>query len=1009
MKGISGKLVRFALAAVLAAGLCPAAAVASPDKAPASPAADAATVLPLSDGSDSASGFADVADDAWYATCVETAVKRGLFHGYSDADGNPTGCFGPDNLLSRAEALAVMYNRAGTLGLDVGGRGSFPDVQPGDWFYDAVCWGKAVGVTTGYNDGTFGPGDLVTREQLATMLLGFTDYCRGQGCSVMGAPSDEWQSALKDAGSASAWAYDGIGWANGIGAISGTGDGFLRPQGNATRAEASKILGIGSSAIMRDTMSDGVFDRGDLQGLVDDGTVDTEFESDGVTPAMIDGTFWAQPIADAAGMCDFLNSTSGLFGESLGADQSDVTVTRTSDDADADIILRYEPTVNGVPVIGSSIVVDSDSAGTAQGLFSTYDTGIGAVDTQAGISAADAVAAAEQSYRGDYSLDSSVPLLSQADLFVLPGDDGSSASLVYRVVISGPDTGGATPDAAADAPLLPCGGKTYYVAANSQSYAAGQVLSSFGNQQDDDFAPVRVDDIAAQDMLGATRTFTATSNGNGYDLWDPFRSIGTYRVAYSGWWIFRNPIYPGDLVSFNGTPDPDYVSAHANMACVYDYYRDKLGRRSYDGAGTPIRVSCRKEGVRNAYWDSDIMQFVFGDQGNYTAGLDTFGHEFTHAVIGSVVGGGSGLGLTYAGEPGALNESYADIMGSLIEGKDDEGRWLYGEDKGWTTRSLSNPGGYGQPDNYADYKNLPIDGDHDYGGVHANSGIFNHATYLMQTDGRCSPISKEQWAELYYISLFLLSPDSKFVNAREAILVTARRLGWTPKQIAAIKDAFDSAGITRPGGGRQVGDYVLFGKYEQDNNLENGPEDIEWRVLDEQNGKKLLVSRYALDCQRYNTAYAGVTWETCTLRVWLNGTFYDAAFSAADKARIASTWVANDDNPDYGTPGGNDTSDNVFCLSLAEVGKYFDSTYDDSLGAYPDRMCAPTPYAVAQGAWQWSGYTVDGVAACDWWLRSPGYYSSSAADVIGDGYVNSVGYYVDGSIGAVRPALWVNL
>ena len=198
-----------------------------------------------------------------------------------------------------------------------------------------------------------------------------------------------------------------------------------------------------------------------------------------------------------------------------------------------------------------------------------------------------------------------------------------------------------------------------------------------------------------------------------------------------------------------------------------------------------------------------------------------------------------------------------------------------------------------------------------------------------------------------------------------------------------------------------VGDTVTFGSYEQDNDLTNGSEAIEWRVLDVQDGKALLLSEYALDAKPYNETLTNVTWETCTLRKWLNSTFYGAAFSASDKARIAATTVSNPDNPASGISGGNTTKDKAFCLSIAEAKSYFSS--------YTDRSCAPTAYAVAQGAYQSSSCTVDGAGTCLWWLRSPGRYANFAADVDSHGYVDSGGRYVSSSSNAVRPALWVNL
>ena len=196
-----------------------------------------------------------------------------------------------------------------------------------------------------------------------------------------------------------------------------------------------------------------------------------------------------------------------------------------------------------------------------------------------------------------------------------------------------------------------------------------------------------------------------------------------------------------------------------------------------------------------------------------------------------------------------------------------------------------------------------------------------------------------------------------------------------------------------------VGNYITFGAYEQDNNTSNRKEPIEWLVLDVQDGKALLVSKYALDCQPYNTTYTGVTWSTCTLRTWLNNTFYNNAFSTAEQSKIQTTTVKN-----YGTDGGSDTYDQVFLLSIDEVNK---NTYFSSDEA---RKCASTAYAKAQGVWTSDTYTTTGGAAtCWWWLRSPGYGSYRAAHVLYGGSVSTDGYFVYISGNAVRPALWIDL
>lgn len=187
-----------------------------------------------------------------------------------------------------------------------------------------------------------------------------------------------------------------------------------------------------------------------------------------------------------------------------------------------------------------------------------------------------------------------------------------------------------------------------------------------------------------------------------------------------------------------------------------------------------------------------------------------------------------------------------------------------------------------------------------------------------------------------------------------------------------------------------IGSYVFFGAYEQDNNNDNGKEDIEWRVLDVKDGKVLLISRYGLDKKPYNTKFTEVTWETCTLRKWLNNDFMNDAFSDEERSMIQTVTVSADKNPEYNTDPGNATEDQVFLLSIEEAHQYFDSDSERAitLAKYADKEA---PYNIY------------------WWLRSPGDGQNYAAGVDDDGDLAENGYYVTNANRAVRPALWIDL
>ena len=223
----------------------------------------------------------------------------------------------------------------------------------------------------------------------------------------------------------------------------------------------------------------------------------------------------------------------------------------------------------------------------------------------------------------------------------------------------------------------------------------------------------------------------------------------------------------------------------------------------------------------------------------------------------------------------------------------------------------------------------------------------------------------------------------------------------------------------------KVGDIVILGAYEQDNDLTNGSEPIEWQYVADRGGRKLLLSKYALECKKFNEEWKDITWEDCTLRSWLNNDFYNNAFSSSDKKRIVT---AHNENPDsyelfkphnisstsYGAKGGNATNDNVFLLSWTEARDYLGGKlYDSDLGAgnYNQKLlCKPTAYAKAKGVWTFSNsgkkYPEDTAGCCWWWLRSPGAIQSGAASVGHRGDLDGITVLND-DIG-VRPAILID-
>ena len=196
----------------------------------------------------------------------------------------------------------------------------------------------------------------------------------------------------------------------------------------------------------------------------------------------------------------------------------------------------------------------------------------------------------------------------------------------------------------------------------------------------------------------------------------------------------------------------------------------------------------------------------------------------------------------------------------------------------------------------------------------------------------------------------------------------------------------------------KVGDYLTFGSYPQGANEETAP--IEWLVLAVEDGKALVVSHYALDCRPYHTSKEEALWESSSLRQWLNDTFLNEAFTSGEQSAILTVDV--DNSPEqgcYGTQGGADTQDQVFLLSYGEAMNYF--------GGAEAFRCAPTEYTQVKGAMTISSYQTEGMAACYWWLRSPGKAEATVC------YIGSSGKCdysePDFNRGAIRPACWLDL
>ena len=182
-------------------------------------------------------------------------------------------------------------------------------------------------------------------------------------------------------------------------------------------------------------------------------------------------------------------------------------------------------------------------------------------------------------------------------------------------------------------------------------------------------------------------------------------------------------------------------------------------------------------------------------------------------------------------------------------------------------------------------------------------------------------------------------------------------------------------------------------------------EPVQWRVLSNTNGELFVMAEKILASRAYNQQQTDVTWETCDMRSWLNNDFCNTAFHAAQQAQIKTSTVVNEDNPLYGTDGGNDTTDKLFLLSYSEVlNPAFGFSSDDS--SYDTaRLARGTDFAKSNGLYVYTDSP--DLESSSWRLRSPG--DGQGFSSYADGYIfSSYGDVCITSIGA-RPAFKLHL
>ena len=459
---------------------------------------------------------------------------------------------------------------------------------------------------------------------------------------------------------------------------------------------------------------------------------------------------------------------------------------------------RFQQTVRGVPVFGGEAIVHIDPMG-AQTITDDFRQGL-QLDVTPRLADADAISRAVGLHGGFDKLTARP----ESKLMVLRQDKGDT--LVYRVQLRREDGSGET--------SMP----VYFIDAKT-----GEKVFGYDNLQTAGATGT------LKTLYWGSPTGTVYLSGSTYYLEDVTRKVGTFDMRNTTSTTNRatstTSTFGNNLTSNAMSAAAD---AHFGAQKTYDYFKNTHARNGIDGSGGPAyytsidgatglisSVVHYSTSYNNAFWNGSYMTYGDGDGTTFKSlvAIDICGHEMTHGITER------SAGLTYSGESGALNESMSDVFGAMVElyangGVEDSGTWQIGEDSytpstsGDALRYMNNPRlapnrGYTVDDD-PDYYSERYTGTADNGGVHINSGIANHAFYLLakggthRKGGTVTGIGTAAAAKIWYRALTsYMTSSTNFSGARTATLNAASALygGTGSTQYKSVAQAWTAVGV----------------------------------------------------------------------------------------------------------------------------------------------------------------------------------------------------------------------
>ena len=746
--------------------------------------------------------FSDITDDQYCSNAVTWAAETGIVMGYDD------GTFRPNNGITRQQMVAILYRYVILKGYDVTGKADltiYPDcASVAAYAQDAMGWSVANGIVGGTTQGTLNPTGTATRAQFAMVLMRF---CKNIMSLNMDAGKKHTVTFEYNFGNKGTYktltvknnhpvqnpgipyrsGYSFKGWY--VKAFGGerfdfntliTGDITLYAQWSVNRNGI-----IDNSGNNRDDEPDNTKPNPTFKSLeeevnnlaeLNEGVIPDIHYDNGDVADFIDGKFSSKTVHNVEDAIDALNDVHHIMQFENSSQEFEEIYSETVNLGEPTNYYRLQQIYHGIPVYGYQLIVSTNESGETQSLSGSYYSGLN-LNTIPSITEQHAQEIVINHNEEGIHPDSE-------GLYIYVTDE--NATLCWKI---------STHE------------NSYFV--NAETGIIMEVI------------PQAIEDVSQEEIAKVPRT------GTGKDLYGktvtfPLDVVdeGDYIVQYM--YDSQRAIRIAEATGLNQSLPvckfstdgdewwslyPDAITAYRNMITVYDYYSNVLGRDGADNKHLETYIivhyfeEYEKDGRTPAVYSNasyfpykmignqDVAFIAFGDGRNYAQPLDILGHEFTHAVSHYV------WNPNMYGDSGALNESYSDIIGNLIE----EGKLtLIGEDlDGSPIRSLANPSLYGGVDHLSD-KATCIHSSHnkncDFGHVHVNSGIVDHAAYLMDQNWP-TPNHANELAALFYKSMFYLPSDCTFSECRHAVLSAAKSMNMSEEKLNVIAQAFSDVGV----------------------------------------------------------------------------------------------------------------------------------------------------------------------------------------------------------------------